>query len=56
MTSLSPSSTRGEHAVVIGGSVAGLLAARVLADHFERVTVVKRDHFPAGDGGVLATY
>ncbi|MCW5850007.1 MAG: hypothetical protein KIT87_07975 [Anaerolineae bacterium] len=50
------SSTRSEHALVIGGSVAGLLAARVLADHFERVTVVKRDHFPAGDGGVLATY
>ncbi|MFJ8693258.1 FAD-dependent oxidoreductase [Streptomyces roseolilacinus] len=34
------------HAVVIGGSVAGLLAARVLADHAERVTVVERDRFP----------
>lgn len=34
------------HAVVIGGSMAGLLAARVLADHFEQVTVVERDHFP----------
>jgi 2-polyprenyl-6-methoxyphenol hydroxylase-like FAD-dependent oxidoreductase len=31
------------HAVVIGGSIAGLLAARVLAGHFERVTVVERD-------------
>ena len=31
------------HAVVLGASVAGLLAARVLADHFERVTVVERD-------------
>lgn len=31
------------HAVVIGGSVAGLLAARVLADHAERVTLVERD-------------
>jgi 2-polyprenyl-6-methoxyphenol hydroxylase-like FAD-dependent oxidoreductase len=31
------------HVVVVGGSMAGLLAARVLADHFERVTVVERD-------------
>jgi flavin-dependent dehydrogenase len=34
------------HAVVIGGSMAGLLAARVLADHFDQVTVVDRDHLP----------
>ena len=34
------------HAVVIGGGIAGLLAARVLTDHFERVTLVERDHFP----------
>jgi len=38
----------GTHAVVIGGSMAGLLAARVLADHFERVTLVERDRFPDG--------
>lgn len=38
----------GEHAVVIGGSVAGLLAARVLADAYERVTVVDRDRLPDG--------
>ncbi|MGH7293488.1 MAG: FAD-dependent oxidoreductase, partial [Polyangiaceae bacterium] len=31
------------HAIVLGGSIAGLLAARVLADHFERVTLVERD-------------
>ncbi|MET9802250.1 FAD-dependent monooxygenase [Streptomyces sp. NPDC006368] len=37
---------RARHAVVIGGSVAGLLAARVLADHAQRVTVVERDRFP----------
>lgn len=37
-------------AVVIGGSVAGLLAARVLADHFAEVLVVERDRFPEGDG------
>ncbi|NTX63600.1 FAD-dependent monooxygenase [Myxococcus sp. CA051A] len=30
-------------AVVIGGSMAGLLAARVLADHFEKVILVERD-------------
>ena len=30
-------------AIVIGGSMAGLLAARVLADHFETVTVIERD-------------
>ncbi len=38
----------GGHAVVVGGSMAGLLAARVLADRFERVTVVERDRFPDG--------
>jgi len=32
-----------QHAVVIGGGLAGLLAARVLADHFERVTLIERD-------------
>ncbi|MGH7541795.1 MAG: FAD-dependent oxidoreductase, partial [Gemmatimonadota bacterium] len=34
---------RREHALVIGGSLAGLLAARVLSDHFDRVTIVERD-------------
>jgi len=38
----------GGHALVVGGSMAGLLAARVLADHFERVTVVDRDRYPKG--------
>lgn len=33
----------GEHAVVIGGSMAGLLAARVLSDAFDRVTIIERD-------------
>jgi 2-polyprenyl-6-methoxyphenol hydroxylase-like FAD-dependent oxidoreductase len=41
----------GEHAVVIGASVAGLLAARVLSDVYERVTIVERDQLPAvGEG------
>src|SRR6187399_522073 len=35
-------------AIVIGGSVAGLVAARALADHFARVTVLERDRLPAG--------
>ncbi len=33
--------------VIIGGSIAGLVTARVMADHFDRVTVLDRDHFPA---------
>jgi 2-polyprenyl-6-methoxyphenol hydroxylase-like FAD-dependent oxidoreductase len=36
----------GDHAVVLGASFAGLLAARVLADAYERVTVVERDPLP----------
>jgi 2-polyprenyl-6-methoxyphenol hydroxylase-like FAD-dependent oxidoreductase len=36
----------GTHAVVIGGSIAGLCAGRVLSDHFDRVTVLDRDHLP----------
>jgi 2-polyprenyl-6-methoxyphenol hydroxylase-like FAD-dependent oxidoreductase len=38
----------GEHAVVIGASVAGLLAARSLTEAYERVTIVDRDALPAG--------
>src|SRR6266404_501223 len=33
----------GQHAVVIGGSMAGLMTARVLADFFDQVTVLERD-------------
>ncbi|NND96755.1 MAG: hypothetical protein HKN47_05430 [Pirellulaceae bacterium] len=33
----------GDHAIVIGGSVGGLLTARVLRQHFSRVTIVERD-------------
>ena len=36
-----------KHAIVIGGSMGGLLAARVLADHCQEVTIVDRDRFPA---------
>jgi 2-polyprenyl-6-methoxyphenol hydroxylase-like FAD-dependent oxidoreductase len=37
-------------AVVLGGSVAGLLAARVLADHADRVLIIERDADPAPGG------
>lgn len=42
---------RGERAVVVGAGIAGLLAARVLADAFEAVTVLERD--PAPDDPVV---
>jgi 2-polyprenyl-6-methoxyphenol hydroxylase-like FAD-dependent oxidoreductase len=35
-------------AVVVGGSLTGLLAARALADHFDEVIVVERDDDPKG--------
>jgi 2-polyprenyl-6-methoxyphenol hydroxylase-like FAD-dependent oxidoreductase len=35
-----------KHAVVIGSSIAGLTAARVLTDHCERVTIIERDIAP----------
>jgi 2-polyprenyl-6-methoxyphenol hydroxylase-like FAD-dependent oxidoreductase len=38
----------GSHAVVIGASMGGLLAARALVGPFERVTVLDRDALPAG--------
>jgi 2-polyprenyl-6-methoxyphenol hydroxylase-like FAD-dependent oxidoreductase len=36
----------GERAVVLGASMGGLLAARVLADFFRTVTVIERDELP----------
>lgn len=36
------------HAVVIGASMGGLLAARAVAETYERVTIVERDELPAG--------
>ena len=32
-----------EHAIVLGGSIAGLFTARILSDYFQRVTIVERD-------------
>jgi 2-polyprenyl-6-methoxyphenol hydroxylase-like FAD-dependent oxidoreductase len=37
-----------DHAVVCGGSLAGLFVARVLADVYRQVTVVERDELDAG--------
>ncbi|WP_113985585.1 NAD(P)/FAD-dependent oxidoreductase [Spongiactinospora rosea] len=37
-------------AVVLGGGLAGVLAATVLARHADEVVVVERDHFPAAPG------
>lgn len=47
---LPPHRRVGEHALVIGASMAGLLAARVLSDSYDRVTVLDRDALPAGRG------
>ncbi|GGS62457.1 tryptophan 2,3-dioxygenase family protein [Streptomyces griseoviridis] len=38
------------HVVVVGGSVAGLLTAHVLAGHADRVTVLERDQYEDGPG------
>jgi 2-polyprenyl-6-methoxyphenol hydroxylase-like FAD-dependent oxidoreductase len=36
-----------KQAIVIGASMGGLLAARVLSDYFEKVTIVERDTLPS---------
>ena len=36
----------GDNAIVLGASMGGLLAARVLADFYRTVTVVERDMLP----------
>ena len=38
----------GGHAIVIGASIAGMCAARVLSDFYHRVTVYERDDLPDG--------
>ncbi|HSL09431.1 MAG TPA: FAD-dependent monooxygenase [Pseudonocardiaceae bacterium] len=42
------SPTHAGHAVVVGGGMTGLLAARVLASHFGQVTLIERDALPEG--------
>ncbi len=43
---LVPEQPGSRHALIIGGSIAGLLAARVLVDYFDQVTILDRDTFP----------
>jgi 2-polyprenyl-6-methoxyphenol hydroxylase-like FAD-dependent oxidoreductase len=43
-----------EHAVVIGASIAGMCAARVLSDHYAKVTVFERDDLPEEPGNRTA--
>ncbi len=38
----------GDRAIVVGGSMIGLLAARALSPRFDEVIVVERDHAPEG--------
>lgn len=38
-----------QHAIVIGGSIAGLTTARVLRNHFAQVTIIERDEPPTAD-------
>jgi 2-polyprenyl-6-methoxyphenol hydroxylase-like FAD-dependent oxidoreductase len=48
MVELKDGSPGRRHAVVVGGSIAGLLAARVLADHFQQVTILEQDRLQPG--------
>jgi 2-polyprenyl-6-methoxyphenol hydroxylase-like FAD-dependent oxidoreductase len=43
---MTDSDTNASHAIVIGGSIAGLTAARVLTDYFDKVIIVDRDFAP----------
>ncbi|GBF91594.1 2-polyprenyl-6-methoxyphenol hydroxylase-like oxidoreductase [Raphidocelis subcapitata] len=47
----------GLRAVVVGSGVAGLVAARVLSEHFDEVLLLERDSLPteAAEGGLAAT-
>ena len=38
-----------KNAIVMGCSVAGLLAAHVLSNHFEDVTIIEKDNYPNDD-------
>lgn len=45
-TGAGASARLGEYAVVIGGSIVELMTARVLSDHFPRVTIFEADTTP----------
>ncbi|MEZ4452450.1 MAG: hypothetical protein R3B09_23505, partial [Nannocystaceae bacterium] len=45
----------GKRAVVVGGSIAGMLAARILSEYFSHVVLIERDYLhdkPVGRKGV----
>jgi 2-polyprenyl-6-methoxyphenol hydroxylase-like FAD-dependent oxidoreductase len=46
MQRVDSSNRLGEHAVVLGAGMAGLLAARVLSEFYDSVSVVERDRLP----------
>jgi glycine/D-amino acid oxidase-like deaminating enzyme len=39
-----------DKSIVIGGGIAGLLASRVLSDHFANVVLIEKDHYPDNAG------
>jgi flavin-dependent dehydrogenase len=39
-----------DKSIVIGGGIAGLLASRVLSEHFANVVLVEKDHYPENAG------
>ena len=39
-----------DHCVIVGGSIAGLLAARVASEHFSHVTLIEREQLTDHDG------
>ncbi|QRN95599.1 FAD-dependent oxidoreductase [Archangium violaceum] len=45
---MNPSKRGFGRAVVMGGSIAGLLSARVLSEHFEKVVILERERLPDG--------
>jgi 2-polyprenyl-6-methoxyphenol hydroxylase-like FAD-dependent oxidoreductase len=40
---MNPDPSTRRHAIVLGGSIAGLMTARVLSSHFQSVTIVEKD-------------
>ena len=37
-------------AIIIGGGIAGLLAARTLCGHFKEIIIIEKDKYPSQDG------
>ncbi|WP_405649590.1 NAD(P)/FAD-dependent oxidoreductase [Streptomyces sp. NBC_00019] len=46
MAEATPHTRESVHGVVLGGGLAGVLAARALRDHVDKVTVIERDTYP----------